>query len=135
MSYLASSQLEYVAQAETATVAVARWWSEVLSCPRQDAGLDETESGLLAILQAGLANEISDDFIAALAKMAEEEGNKWIDVDYHPCRILAGAVEASGSRVTMWPWKSHTRVTADGTVVAKYGYGQPEEVIWQPPAS
>ena len=126
--------MEYIAEAQTAAIATARWWSEVLSCPKQDAGLDETETDLLEVLLAGLANHMSEDFIAVLAKMVEEEGIKWIDVDYHPCRLLAEAVAQSGSTVTKWPWKSHTRM-ADGIVYAKYGYGKNEEVIWQPPAS
>lgn len=135
MSYLASSQLEYVAQAETATIAVARWWLEVLSCPKQDNGVSGPEADLLSVLSAGLENQISEDFVKVLAKKIQDSNVNWIDVDYHPCRLLAEAVEESGSMATKWPWKSHTRATADGTVVAKYGYGQPEEVIWQPPAS
>lgn len=45
------------------------------------------------------------------------------DVDYHPNHILSEAATAAGVDLSVFPWKTFTRIKSDNTVEGRNGYG------------
>lgn len=129
MENMSAEEEAYIASSNTAEEAVSRWWECALRNPVQDNG---SPSAMMDIILSRLTNSVSSSFANVLEKILAELNVDYVDVDYNPCRILSVAAVLSSSKITKWPWKSYTRLTEQGIVVAKYGYGSPEEEIWRP---
>lgn len=119
--------------------AAAEWWRQkVTSMARHDNG-DDSDASIVAMLLSDLnAEPVPDNkaqkFKAALASaIAEELGrNQYVhlDVDYHPCVILANAASEAGISEFNLPYKTYMTIT-ESSVSVRDGYDALEEVIYQ----
>lgn len=112
------------------------WWANAIISPKFDNG--EALPGVLSLLLTGAGKEYSQEeikiFKNALAKGIVEEMNKLnhcsLDVDYHPCRVLADAGNLIGvNSMTGYPCKTNMRITEQEVSVSA-GYGASWEILW-----
>lgn len=124
---------------EDAVLKTVTWWSDksFRTLMNQNNG-DNSSSGemtfLLMNMVASKSQETVTDekikvFEEHLAKYLSDYRNQyptsqiWLDVDYHPCQMLADAAEKAGIESHCFPCKTATRLTSDNKVFAKYQYG------------
>ena len=113
------------------------WWANAIISPKFDNG--EELPALLAFLMAGAAKEYTPaeikTFKEALAKGIMDEmsmsGRCDLDVDYHPCQVLANAGNLIGvPDMTGYPCKTSMYISEKEVSVCA-GYGAPRKVIWK----
>ncbi len=123
--------------------AAAQWWSDLLvegGNPARKVGDRELTQGVARIIalfggaQPPITEDEATSFRDALASAIEAEtssGVLWVDVDYHPCRILQLALVASGleRRALVLPYKHMMRISTGQTEV-RAGYGRGWQTIW-----
>lgn len=117
--------------------AATDWWANAIISPKFDNG--EALPAPLSFLMAGSAKEYTPaeikTFKEALAKGIMDEmsnyGRCTLDVDYHPCRVLASAGDLIGvNDMTGYPCKTYMSISEE-EVAVRAGYGAPREVIWK----
>ncbi len=125
---------------EYATVA-AKWWAKAIMRPKFDNG-DKGRTGdmtsMLAMLLSShnpVTNDQADAFEQALTEAICAEvakyGSCYLDVDYHPDRILYEAAQKAGiTSDSCFPWKTTMRVSKDYVSVSA-GYAAPHEKLWE----
>ncbi len=110
----------------------AKWWREKIEGgAKGDAALDGMAALMASMRPTGTNTpEALDAFEASLAAEIQKQIDMGrthvnIDVDYHPCALLANAAQASGLKVPAmgWPFKTRCEVKPDGVDVCN-GYGQ-----------
>jgi len=113
------------------------WWANAIVSPKFDNG--EALPAFFSFLMAGAAKEYTPaeikTFKEALAKGIMDEMSMYgrcdLDVDYHPCRVLANAGNLIGvNDMTGYPCKTYMSVSVN-EVIVRAGYGAPAEVIWK----
>lgn len=112
------------------------WWANAILAPKFDNGV--ALPGFLSFSIGATAKEYSEEeiklFKDVLAKGIIEEMNKWkcsnINVDYHPCRILAVAGKLIGvDDMFGYPCKTDMRISKEEVSVSA-GYGATWDTIW-----
>ena len=113
------------------------WWANAIVSPKFDNG--EALPAFFSFLMAGAAKEYTPaeikTFKEALANGILDEMSKHsrctLDVDYHPCRVLASAGNLIGvPDMTGYPCKTYMSVSEKEVSVCA-GYGASREVIWK----
>lgn len=92
--------------------AAVNWWANAIMSPNFDNG--ESLPSFLSMMMASSAQEYSQDdikvFKEAIARgflnEISERGHCTIDVDYHPCKILADAGDCIGVSRFDYPCKT-----------------------------
>lgn len=110
------------------------WWADAIQSPKFDNGVDINPA---LMLFAQITENFTEDqiilFKETLAKGIKEEikkyGNCTIDVDYHPCEILAIAGQKIGVRPMGYPFKTHMYITQEKVEVSA-GYRADYKTIW-----
>ena len=125
---------------EDAVLKTVLWWSDksFRTKANQNNG-DNTPQGALTFMLMNMRSTNAQDGINdAKIKIFEEElsrlllsevvrpDNLYLDVDYHPCSMLANAAHKAGIDIGCFPCKSHTRIDKNNRVFAKYQYGSSE---------
>lgn len=89
---------------------------------------------LMNMLAMSAKKSVTDEKIKAfedkltelLMAVKDKQSYQWqLDVDYHPCQMLAESAEFAGIDTHCFPCKTFTRIEKDHSVVAKYQYGGP----------
>lgn len=128
--------------------AAAEWWGVQVQSVLAEAdgvypGLSPTQAFAAAvgiglrvreIENASVSDSAVDGFVAELARLLAESSERMVrlDVDYHPCELLAQAADAAGVPWARFPGKTVMRVKVDH-VLAKAGYGAPWRLVWSGP--
>lgn len=110
------------------------WWADAIQSPKFDNG---TDINPLLMLFTQVSNSFTEEqiklFKETLAKGIEEKmenfGSCTIDVDYHPCEILAIAGQKIGVRPMGYPFKTYMYITQEKVEVSA-GYGSSYKTIW-----
>ncbi len=124
---------------EEAVLKTVIWWSDKsFRTPfNQNNGDGSEHGGLAFLLMNMLSNKSQENITDEKIKVFEEHLAKsltvyrvqyptssiWLDVDYHPCQMLAEAAEAADLESQCFPCKSSTRLDANNKVFARYQYG------------
>lgn len=111
------------------------WWANAIVSPKFDNG--EALPSILSFLMGSVKEYSQEDikvFKETLAKGIIKEMKKWnrcsLDVDYHPCRVLAEAGSLIGvNDMTGYPCKTNMRITEQEVSVSA-GYGASWETLW-----
>jgi 2-methylcitrate dehydratase PrpD len=120
---------------------IAQWWADKVTAPslNWDNGDNSQAGGLTFMLANMLAqqsrnnapSDAPEKFKAALIKGLKDSQTyqksngthiPFLNVDYHPCEILAQAAAEAGIDASAFPCKSSTQVI-DGKALAACGYG------------
>jgi len=126
-------------------------WCKALRHPKFDNG-DTSQHGFLGMALATTLIEsdkskttdmpnrievfrkaITDELIRL--RDTPEDGEyfqRWLDVDYHPCRVLSNAADLSGIPHSQFSCKSSVMIDSDA-VVASFGYGARREYYYPLP--
>lgn len=125
---------------EYATVA-AKWWAKAITRPKFDNG-DKSRTGdiasMLAMLRSShdpVTKDQADAFEQALTEAICAEiakyGSCYLNVDYHPDRILWEAAKEAGiTSDSCFPWKTGMHISKDYVSVSA-GYAAPNEKLWE----
>jgi hypothetical protein len=121
---------------EQAISKVVKFWSEKsFRTPLNQNNGDNSENGEISFLlmnqvaltaQSNVTDEkikAFEDKLTELLLKSEPHERAWLDVDYHPCKMLSDAAQYAGLDDGCFPCKSSTHIGRDNIAQAKYQYG------------
>ena len=122
---------------EEAVLKIVMWWSD--KSFRTPLNQNNGETGMLHTLMNSTSTNANSRTTPQQIKLFEEklgellmnasERERNLDVDYHPCSLLAQAADFAKIETAVFPCKSFTRIDKDNRAFAKYQYGnQPIEI-------
>lgn len=120
---------------EEAVLKTVMWWSDkAFRTPlNQNNGDDSHQGSMIFMLQNMVSTKAQDTATPEKIKKFENKLTELLmnksgyevilDVDYHPCELLATAATFAGIDTGCFPCKSYTTITKSNEVFAKYQYG------------
>jgi ABC-type branched-subunit amino acid transport system substrate-binding protein len=116
----------------------AKWWAEKVTFPTFNNGDDSRAAGIAGMLAAMNSKPVTNDqkveftqnLALAIGEAMSTQPVVYLDVDYHPCQILANAAKQSGVSDDNFPWKHSMRIyTNKGTIEVSAGYRDPFKAL------
>lgn len=123
---------------EDAVLKTVMFWSDKsFRTPMNQNNGDDSPNGamgfmLMNMLSSKAQESITEDKIKSFENkltellMGVKNEARWnweLDVDYHPCQMLATAAEFAGLDSSCFPCKTWTRIDQDFNAIASYQYG------------
>jgi hypothetical protein len=121
---------------EEAAIKTAMWWADksFRTSFNQNNGGEGFQIALMNILASESQKSVTEEKIKLfesklvefimLFKDSKDYRDKFIEVDYHPDKILVKAAEFAKLDIGCFPCKSYSKIDNENKVFVRFGYGK-----------